>query len=108
MSPNNMGVFCCAGGLVLLLKIAAVNHSKSEISYDDYKDLKQLVARHPGLQSQVVEFLSDNKITYEELSKIEAEADLINRGQFKEEFRTDFAKAKLSGAVSVSRRSDMF
>ena len=104
MSPNNMGVFCCAGGLVLLLKIAAVNHSKAEISYDDYKDLKQLVARHPSLQSQVVEFLSDNKITYDELSKLEAEAETINRGQFKQEFRTDFAKAKLSGTVTVAHK----
>lgn len=104
MSPNNMGVFCCAGGLVLLLKIAAVSHSKAEISYDDYKDLKQMVSRHPSLQSQVVESLADNKITYDELSKLEDEAENLNRGQFKQEFRLEFAKSMGNTPVSVAHK----
>ncbi len=103
MSPNNLGVFCCAGGLVLLLKIASVNHSKAEISFDDYKDLKRLVSIHPVLQTQVVEFLADNKITYEELSKLEEEAENLRRSSFKQEFRTELAKA--TGTTMMAYRA---
>jgi len=93
MSPNNMGVFCCAGGLVLLLKIASVNHQKAEISFDDYKDVKRLVSIHPELQQQVAGFLVNNKITHEDLGKLEDEAENLQRSRVKREFRSEYAKA---------------
>lgn len=98
---NNMGVLCCVGGIALVLKIAAVQHGKSEISFDEYKDLRQMVSIQPELQVKVMERLAiDNKITYEALGQLENTAEMLKRNKFKQEFRTDVAKSKTTSGFS--------